>query len=132
MRSLSAGMISATPLWVNNAHKSKKKFAEWFTKHLPVIEAYNQYRIWNEWNNLLWYTDEILDYIEGVRTVTDFTGFKDQQRRTIPFWVSLISDLIDKRSNDLASLKANFEVTPPSENITEQTRTAARDRKSVV
>lgn len=132
LKSLLPGSASIKPLWVDNAHRSKTKFKEWFTKHLPVCEAFNQYRIWNEWNNLLWYTGEILDFMDGVRTYQDFTGFKDKQRRTIPFWVSHISDLIDKRSGDLASLKPNFEVTPPSENITEQTRTAARVTRPIL
>lgn len=121
-----ATRISVTPLYVDNAYKSDSKFKEWFTKHLPVAEAYNQYRIWNEWNNLLWYTGEILDFMEGTRSYSDFRGFKDNQRRTIPFWVNHASDLTDKRSNDLASLKPNFEITPPSDNISEQTRMAAR------
>ena len=132
MKSLLPDGVSTTPLWVDNAHKSKSKFKAWFTKHLPIVEAFNQYRIWNEWNNLLWYTGEILDFMDGVRTYSDFTGFRDAQRRTVPFWVNHISDLIDKRSTDLASLKPNFEVKPPSENITEQTRTASRVIKPIV
>lgn len=121
-----SGAASTEPLWVTKAHKNDAKFKEWFVKHLPIYEGFSQYAIWNEWNNLLWYTGEILDFMDGIRSYTDFTGFRDKQRRTIPFWVSHISDLIDKRSTDLASLKPNFEVTPPAENVTEKTRTASR------
>lgn len=127
LKTLLPGGASVKPLWIDSAHKSNAKFKGWFTKHLPVCEYFNQLRIWNEWNNLLWYTGEILDFMDGARSVAkDFTGFKEKQRRTIPFWVSHISDLIDKRATDLASLKPNFEITPPSDNITEQTRTASR------
>ena len=121
-----AERVSVTPLYVDNAHKSSPKFQSWFTKHLPVAEAFNQYKIWNEWNNLLWYTGEILEFMDGVRGKTDFRGFKDNQRRTVPFWVNHLSDLSDKRSNDLASLKPNFEISPPSDNISEQTRMTSR------
>lgn len=126
LQTLSPGELSVKPIWIDNAHKSKSKFKNWWVKHLPVVEAFNQYRIWNEWNNLLWYTGEILEFMEGARRYTDFTGFKPNQKRTIPFWINHISDLMDKRSNDLATLKANFEVSPPSDNITERTRTSSR------
>ncbi len=118
--------ISVKPLWVDDAHKSNTKFKKWFQEHLPVYENFSQYRIWNHWNNLLWYTGDILDFMEGVKGVTDFTGFKSSQRRTIPFWVNHAADLLDKRSNDLASLKPNFEIMPPTDNITESTRMASR------
>lgn len=120
------GTMSTTPLWVNDCHKSDKKFKDWFVKHRPIVEFFNQPRIWNQWNNLLWYTGEILEFMNGVQVGSDFTGFKEKQRRTIPFWVNHMSDLADKRANDLASLKPNFEVSPPQDNVTEQTRTASR------
>lgn len=126
LRNLMPNGISTKPLWVDNAHRSKTKFKAWFQEHLPVYENFSQYRIWNHWNNLLWYTGDILDFMEGVKSVTDFTGFKDKQRRTIPFWVNHAADLLDKRSNDLASLKPNFEVMPPTDNVTERTRMASR------
>jgi hypothetical protein len=132
LKNLTPGLGSCKPLHVDDAHKSPKKFKEWFTQHLIVVEAFNQYRIWNEWNNLLWYTGEILDFMDGVRTYADFTGFKDKQRRTVPFWVNHISDLIDKRSNDLASLKPNFEISPPESNITEKTRSASRVSRPIL
>ncbi len=122
----SEAQISVTPLFVDKAHKNEAKFKEWFTKHLLVFEEFNKYRIWNEWNNLLWYTGEIVHYMEGTKGQSDFKGFKDNQRRTIPFWVNHASDLTDKRSNDLASLKPNFEIVPPADNISESTRMTSR------
>lgn len=118
------GELSTTPLWVDNAHKNPEKFKEWFTKHLPVYEAFNQYRIQNEWNNLLWYTGDILYAVEGAASVSPFYGYKEKARKTFPFWVSHVSDLSDKRSNDLASLKPNFETQPA--NAEESDRTASR------
>lgn len=126
LKTLSDGQVSVKPPWVDNVYKSKKKYKEWWQKHYPVVEAFNQYRIWNEWNNLLWYTGEILEFMDNVRTYSDWRGFKNNQRRTIPFWVNHISDLIDKRATDLASLKANFEILPPADNITEKTRMSSR------
>lgn len=126
LRNTAVNMDLVKPLWADGSHRNNVKFKKWFTTHLPICESFSMYRIWNEWNNLLWYTGEILDFVDGVRTQTDFTGFKDKQRRTIPFWVSHISDLIDKRATDLSSLKPNFEITPPTDNITERTRMAAR------
>lgn len=126
LKTLSDGQVSVKPPWVDNIYKSKKKYKEWWGSHYPVVEAFNQYRIWNEWNNLLWYTGEVLEFMDNIRTYSDWRGFKNNQRRTIPFWVNHISDLIDKRATDLASLKANFETTPPPDNITEKTRVASR------
>lgn len=126
MRNLLPGEVSVKPLWVDKTHRSKDKFKKWFQEHLPIVEAFNQYRIWEEWNNLLWKTGEILYFMDSAQRTTPTTGFRDKQRRTIPFWVNHISDLIDKRSNDLASLKPEYEITPPSDNVTEQTRIASR------
>lgn len=124
------------PLWkdcitpASNLHK--EKFKSWFQKHLTAVENFNQYRIWNEWNNLLWYTGDILDYVLGYRILSDFSGFKDKARRTVPFWVSHVSDLIDKRANDLASLKPNFEILPPENDVREKTRMSARLLKPIL
>lgn len=126
------GINSIEPLWAKNAHKDKAKFKEWFTKHLPIVEEFNKYRIWTEWNNLLWYTGDILDYVIGYRQLSDYSGFQAKAKRTIPFWVDQVGNLTDKRANDLSSLKPNFEILPPDFNISEKTRLKSRVAKPVV
>jgi len=132
MRNALPGEISVKPLWVDNAHRSKTKFKEWFQTHRPIAEAFNQFRIWEEWNNLLWKTGEILFFMDGATKSVPSVGVTSKQRKTVPFWVNHISDLIDKRSNDLATLKPEYEITPPSDNVTEQTRTASRVVRPIV
>lgn len=126
MKTMANGNVSIKPPWVDNVYKSQRKFKQWWKEHYPIVEAFNQYRIWNEWNNLLWYTGEILEFMDNVRSYSDWRGFKNGQRRTLPFWINHISDLIDKRATDLSSLKANFETTPPPDNISEKTRMSSR------
>lgn len=126
----SSEAMSVTPLWVNNGHKNPAVFKEWFTKHLLIVESYNQYRIWNEWNNLLWYTGDILSIAESRPMSLSYPNVANQARKTFPFWVSHVSDLVDKRSNDLSSLKPNFEVLPT--NAEEGDRMASRIMRPIL
>lgn len=130
MRSQIAGDVKPVPLWVDNAHQSDENFKKWFETHLPVVEAFNQARIWNEWNNLMWYTGDILDFVMGQPTNLVYPAARTQARQTIPFWVSHVSDLLDKRATDLASLKPNFEVQPSDRE--EKDRVAARVVKPIL
>lgn len=118
------------PVWKDNAHKGEELFIKWFQEHLPKVEEFNKPRIYEMWNNILWYTGDILNLIDNRVRYPDFTGFADKTRKVMPFWIAHLSSLVDRRANDLATLRPDFDCM--ATNLEENDRVTARVMKVIL
>lgn len=119
------------PIWVDNAHKSKKKTIAWFQEFLPVLETFVRPNIEDMYSNLLWYTGE---YVPMFPLRVRHPDGRDVEikRQLKPFVVNHLAKLTDKRAADLSVFKSTFEARANELRKDEQDRVTARTTKLIV
>lgn len=119
------------PVWVNGANKDKKKFVEWFNNTAKTIVRINQDRIFEQTQNLLWYTGEWEYWYAGRRAIVPgkLSG-EGAERRTQPVVINHLYDLTEQRISRLSRYKPAFDVLPANEEYRD--RTAAKLQKQIL
>lgn len=103
--------VSIVPPWVNNAHKSEKKFLEWFNEYYPHIEKANEERIEQLFNNLLWYTGQY-DHAKEYRLSLGGNREEKITPKKVPLVVNHLFDLTEQKISRLSRFKSNVKALP--------------------
>lgn len=97
--------------WVEDAYKSNETALKWFQDSFSILVEHYKFPIQRMYENTLWYLG-IYDQLSQYQ-VQDADGtIKKIPQQVIPFVISHLSRLTNKRVADLSALKSTFDVFP--------------------
>lgn len=106
--------VEIKPIWFENSHKTPEKILAWFKDTLPTLEKINRDRICTQVNNLAWFNG---DWEAALNRGVVRKGKRDKPipRRTIPFVVNHLYDLLEQRIARLSRFKPAVTILPAND-----------------